>query len=107
VKLLLPAFLLLSACGLPNLKPEHLELINRVNSSIAASPGDNTPRGSCGSLTGRGGMASAAVTPSPVIPMGGGYGSGELRYCAVSGEGSSATVGQDGNVTISIGGTPK
>lgn len=92
----------LAACGLPDIKQGHLDLIQRVNSAVADNSED-IPRGACGSLTGRGGAAGATIV-SGAIPLTGGYGSGELRYCAISGEGSSATVGQDGSVTISIGG---
>ena len=102
MKLYWLAFIFLAACGLPDIKQGHLDLIQRVNSAVENSAND-IPRGACGSLTGRGGAAGGTIAAG-VVPITGGYGSGELRYCAISGEGSKATVGQDGSVTIEIGG---
>jgi hypothetical protein len=93
--------LFLAGCTLPDIKEGHLRLIDAVNRK-ASEGGSNQPGGACGTLAGRGGTAAATVGPAPVIPIGGGYGSAELRYCAVSGAGSTAKANADGSIEINI-----
>lgn len=93
----------LPACGIPDISEKHLALVDKVNSVVQ---GGSESKGACGSVTGRGGVGGGTIA-GPTVPLMGGYGSGEFRFCSVSGEGSKARVGLNGEVTIEIGGQTK